>query len=122
MSLWILPENVTSKDGAGAEIALGEVRGKPLLLKLGITRIMEQESLEVVIWGSSDRSSWKKLQAFPRKCYCGTYSLLLDLERFPEVRHLRAEWKMNRWRPVDRSPLFGFYLVAEEPKFQAVGV
>jgi hypothetical protein len=121
MPMLILPESVARQDGAGAEIALDANRGKPLRLTLGITRIIEQESLEVSIVGSSDRSNWEKLQVFPQKFYCGTYSLLLDLTRFPEVRHIRAEWKMNRWGSREIPPLFGFYLLAEEPKLQAVG-
>jgi len=121
MALWILPESVARQDGTGAEIALDATRGKPLLLTLGITRIMEQESLEVSIWGSSDRRTWGKLQVFPQKFYCGTYTLALDLSRFPEIRYIRAQWKMNRWSRSGSGPLFGFYLLADQPRLQAVG-
>jgi len=121
MKLEILPESVARKDGFGADIALGLYRGKPLLLTLGITRSMEQESLEVSLWGSPDRRNWERLQVFPQKFYCGNYPVLLDLSRFPETRYLRAHWKMNRWGHVDDAPLFGFYLRAEEPKLHAVG-
>jgi len=120
MSLLLLPENVARQDGIGAEIALDSNCGKPLLLTLGITRSMEQEALEISIWGSTDRRNWGKLQVFPQKFYCGTYSSHLDLTRFPEIRFLRAHWKMNRWGQAD-DPLFGFYLTAEEPRFQTVG-
>jgi|SRR5579872_1126038 len=121
MSLWILPESVARQDGIGAEIALDANRGKSLLLTLGITRIMEQESLEVSLWGSSDGVAWGKLHVFPHKFYCGTYSLLVDLARFPEIRYIRAQWKMKRWARGEAVPLFGFYLLAEEPHLQAVG-
>jgi hypothetical protein len=121
MELFILPESVARQDGFGAEIALDSNRSKPLLLTLGITRSMEQESLEVSLWGSSDRRHWAKLQSFPQKFYCGTYSLLLDLSRSPDIRYVRAHWKMNRWGRGDDAPLFGFYLRAEEPKLHAVG-
>ena len=120
MSLEILPESVARENGAGAEIALDSNRGKSLLLTLGITRSMEQESLEISIWGSTDRKNWGKLHVFPQKFYCGTYSLVLDLARFPEIRFVRAEWKVNSWGR-DIAPLFGFYLRAEEPKIHAVG-
>lgn len=121
MALLILPESVARQDGSGAEIALESNRGKSLLLTLGITRIVEQESLEVSIWGSSDLKNWGKLHVFPQKFYCGTYSLHLDLARFPEIRYLRAQWKMNRWGLRETEPLFGFYLHADEPKLHAVG-
>ncbi len=120
MLLLLLPENVARQDGFGSEIALESKRGKPLLLKLGITRSMEQEALEISIWGSSDRRNWAMLQVFPQKFYCGTYTLHLDLSRLPEIRYLRAHWKMNRWARGE-DPLFGFYLTAEERRYQTVG-
>ena len=51
---------------------------------------------------------------FPQKFYCGTYPLVLDLTPHPHIRYLRGQWKMNRWGPRDTTPLFGFYLTAEE--------
>ncbi len=121
MSRFLLPEGVARQDGAGAVVALDESCGKTLLLTLGITRSLEQESLEVSIWGSADRRSWVLLETFPQKFYCGTYSLTIDLARRPEIRHVRAQWKMNRWGRGETTPLFGFYVTAEEPKLQAVG-
>jgi hypothetical protein len=121
MPLLILPENVARQDGIGESIALKSSAGKPLLLTLGITRILEQESLEVSLWGSKDCSNWGKLHVFPQKFYCGTYSLNLDLRRFPEIRYLRAQWRMNRWGHGAQAPLFGFYLMADEPRLHAVG-
>jgi hypothetical protein len=121
MSKFLLPEGVARQDGVGAVVALDESRGKTLLLTLGITRSLEQQSLEVSIWGSADRKGWALLETFPQKFYCGTYSLAIDLARRPEIRHVQAHWKMNRWGRGETTPLFGFYLMAEEPKLQAVG-
>jgi hypothetical protein len=101
----------------GPEIALGKSTGN-VLLTLGITRIMEQESLDLTIWGSSG-DSWKQIAAFPQKFYCGTYSLLLNLKRNPEVTAIRAQWKMARWGRGDLTPLFGFYVFAEEANLAA---
>lgn len=117
----LLPENVARHNGTGAEIALESARGKLLLLTLEVTRIVEQETLEVSIWGSPNASSWKPLGVFPRKDYCGTYSQALDLAANPEIRFLRAEWKMSRWGCAEPTPLFEFSLSAEEPKLHAVG-
>jgi hypothetical protein len=118
--MYVLPENVARQDGAGAGIALEATRGKPLLLTLGITRIIQQESLEVSIWGSVNKENWKLLQVFPRKFYCGTYSMLLDLTRHSEIRYIRAQWIVDCWA-AEHEPLFGFYLSAEEAKMRAVG-
>jgi hypothetical protein len=122
LSLYLLPENIARQDGFSEVIALGSKCGKPLLLTLGITRIVEQESLELLLWGSADQREWIVLAAFPKKFYCGDYPLLLDLARHPEVRFLRSQWKLSCWGyGAEATPLFGFYLTAEDPKLQAVG-
>ncbi|HEX8986154.1 MAG TPA: hypothetical protein VF767_11990, partial [Bryobacteraceae bacterium] len=84
---FLLPEAVIREDGEGPVIGLGPSQGKPLLLTLGITRIIEQESLDVSIWGSADNADWgaKPLASFPQKFYCGTYQFLLDLSERPDV-------------------------------------
>jgi hypothetical protein len=117
---FFLPESVAHQDGAGPVIGLDEDRGKPLLLTLGITRTIEQESLEISLWGSPDKENWQVLATFPQKFYCGTYSLLLDLSRQFDIGYLRVQWKMSCWGRSDAGPLFGFYLLAEEAKLHAV--
>jgi hypothetical protein len=119
---FLLPESVARQDGAGAEIALETDCGKSLLLTLGIDLTVEQESLEISVWGSPDQRAWKLLQAFPQKFYCGTYSLPLDLTRHPDVRFLRAQWRMSRWGAGETTPMFGFYLAAQQSKVHAAGV
>ncbi len=121
MAIFVLPENVARQSGTGAVLALDADRGKTLLLTLGITRIIRHQSLEVAIWGSPNGDNWQLLQVFPKKFYCGTYSLLLDLARHPEIKYLRAGWTMDCWEQNETAPLFGFYLYAEESKMRAVG-
>ena len=113
---FLFPETVVRDDGAGYAVGLATAQGTALEITLGITRIQEQESLDVSIWGSADGSDWgaKPLSAFPQKFYCATYPVLLDLTAHPEVRFLRAEWKMNRWGRGDPKPLFAFYVFAEQ--------
>jgi hypothetical protein len=120
---FLLPEAVIREDGEGPEMSLGASQGKLLLLTLGITRIIEQESLDISIWGSADKVNWgaKPLVSFPQKFYCGTYQLLLDLAPYPEVRHLRARYKVNRWGHGEPKPLFGAYLFVQETQQRAVG-
>ena len=111
---FLLPETTVREAGQSTDIDLGDVQSGPLVLTMGITRIIEQQSIDVSIWGSVDGAEWgaKPLLAFPQKFYCGTYQLLLDLEDQP-VRFLRAKWHVNRWGKGDPKPLFGFYLVAQ---------
>jgi hypothetical protein len=118
---FLFPEGIAREDGHGAEISLGESPARPLLLTLGITRILEQGSLDISIWGSADGQAWQPLASFPQKFYCGTYSLMLDLSRRLEIRYLRAQWRMSRWGGGDSKPLAGFYLFAEVAKMQVAG-
>ena len=113
---FLLPESIARADGKGPENDLGPKRGKLLVLTLGITRILEQESLEVSVWGSSDSETWggRPLAVFPPKFYCGIYSILLNLASRPDVRYVRVQWKMSRWSKREVTPMFGFYLYAEE--------
>ena len=112
--VFLLPEGVVRENGQGPEVALESVQEKSLLVTLGVTRILERETLEVTILGSSDGTAWQPLVTYPKKSYCGTYSLLLDLSQHPEVRHLRVEWHMSRWDQRKSKPVFAFYVCMEE--------
>lgn len=112
----LLPESIARAEGTGPEFDLGSKRGKLLVLTLGITRILEQESLEVSILGSPDGERWglRPLATFPPKFYCGIYSILLNLAAQPDIRYVRVSWKMSRWTKGEAMPMFGFYVYAEE--------
>src|SRR6476619_362846 len=112
---FLLPETTIREAGASAELDLGRPAGTVILLTLGITRIIEQESLDVSIWGSADGADWgtKPLASFPQKFYCGTYQILLDLSEHPEIKQLRVKWGLNRWGKGDPKPLFTVYLFVQ---------
>ncbi len=116
----LLPENIAQQNGSGAAIALDDDRGSALLLKLGITRCSESESLEVLVMGSPDGEHWTLLETFPRRNFCGTYSLLLDLSDRTEIRYLQAQWRMSSWGSHKGAPLFEFYLAAEPAAMHAL--
>jgi len=113
---FLLPEQLVSTDGVGSPLDLGPDRGKLLVLTLAVDHVLEQEALHVSVWGSVNGTDWgsRPLAAFTPKCYCGMYSQLLNLAKYPEVRYLRAAWRMSRWCKGNSEPLFGFYLLAEE--------
>jgi hypothetical protein len=48
---FLLTETTVREAGTGPEVALGEQKGGTLVLTLGITRIIEQESIDLSIWG-----------------------------------------------------------------------
>ena|SRR5947209_4142977 len=113
---FLLPETVARQDGTGPAIDVGNAAGKPLLLTLGITRIIEQESLDIAVHVSADGQTWseKPIITFPQKFYCGVYTLVVDLSGNSEAKYLRVQWKMNRWGRGEPTPLFGFYVFAQE--------
>ncbi len=121
---FLLPETTVREAGTGEPIDLGEMQGDTLVLTLGITRIIVQESIDISVWGSADGSDWgaKPLIAFPQKFYCGTYQILLDVSERP-VRYLRTKWQVNRWGKGDPKPLFTLYLFVQamERQMAAVG-
>jgi hypothetical protein len=113
---FIVEEAVRREDGASPPLDISGAQGSTLLLTLGITRIIEQESLDISVHGSKDGTEWlpKPVAAFPQKFYLGTYSILVDLADEADVRFLRIQWKMSRWGRGDPKPMFGFYVFAEK--------
>jgi hypothetical protein len=112
---FLLEERDVRQDESGPTVHLGDTAPEYLNVTLGITRIIEQESLDVSIWASSDGQTWseKPVAVFPQKFYCGVYTLLVDLSERRDTRYLRAQWKLNRWGRGEPTPLFGMYLFAQ---------
>jgi hypothetical protein len=108
----LLGESIFREDGQGPTVALGDRQGRLLLLTLHINRVIDQQSLEVSIWGSADGLNWDlvPILSLPRKYYCGSYEVHLDLSSLPHVQCLRAKWSMSRWARDARKPLFAFHI------------
>jgi hypothetical protein len=108
-SCYLLPETVAEQDGLGPVVLADP---KSTVVTLAITTAVEQEQLDVTVWGSSDGENWgeRPVAKFCHKSYCGSYSLPVDLSRLPGVRHLRLKWQMSRWGGGRGRPLFGFYV------------
>jgi hypothetical protein len=120
---FLLPETTVREAGSGAELDLGHPQSGALVLTLGITRIIEQESIDVSVWASEDGQDWgaKPVVSFPQKFYCGTYQILMDLaER--RVKYLRVKWQVNRWGKGDPKPLFTFYVFVQAMQQQLAAV
>jgi hypothetical protein len=122
---FLLPETTVREAGTGPNIDLDQKQGGTLILTLGITRIIEQESIDISIWGSADGMDFgtKPLVTYPQKFYCGTYQIVLDMSDHPDVRFVRTRWQVNRWGKGDPKPLFTIYLFAQQmqPKMAAAG-
>jgi hypothetical protein len=79
-------------------------------LTLDITRIIEQESLEISIFASCDGEVWgaKPIFSYPQKFYRGEYPFLLDLTQHAEAKFIRAHWEVARWGRGAETPMFEF--------------
>lgn len=106
---------VTAK-GDGSAVDISTASHRVFLLQLNITRILEQQALDVSVFGSADGNTWgqKALTAFPQKFYRGEHPLLLDLRQQPEIRFLRAHWDVNRWGRGPETAMFQFQLRLRE--------
>lgn len=101
-------------DGAAFDISASTTR--TFFCVLTITDQIEQESLDVSIWGSVDGQDFgkKPLLKLPQQFYQGTCKMVLDVSLRPEVKFLRAKWEMNRWGRVTPVPMFVAGLALEE--------
>jgi hypothetical protein len=103
------------------EISGSETR--TFLCSMFISDQIEQESVDISVWGSSDGQDWGKLPLLkmPQRFYRGETRQVLDLSLKPEIRFLRAKWELFRWGRVAPHPMFvlGFRLT-EIPAFVRV--
>lgn len=108
------PGSVVEASGDGAAVEVPANGPRLFVLELIITQVIEQESLEISIWGSPDGQDWGKmpLLKFPQQFYCGAARMALDLSDRPELRFIRPRWELNRWGRGVPKPRFTFGLLA----------
>lgn len=107
---------VATVKGDGQTIDVSESSARILLATLSITKIIEQESLDVSLFGSADGSTWdpKSIAAFRQEFYTGETPLLLDLTAHPHVKFVRAHWEVARWGRGTETPMFEFGVTLRE--------
>jgi hypothetical protein len=107
---------VVSAKGDGSAVDVNAASSRVFLVTLAITKIIEQESLDLSIYGSADGTTWgaKSIAAFPQKFYCGESPLLLDLTAHEDVKFVRAHWEVARWGRGTETPMFEFGAVLKE--------
>ena len=115
--LQLIPENTRMEtNGEGAAFDISASPSRTFLCRLTVTDQIEQESLDVSIWGSPDGETWTKkpLLRLPQQFYRGTTKLILDLSLRPEIKFIRARWELFRWGRVSPIPMFVAGLDLEE--------
>jgi hypothetical protein len=105
-------------EGQPHEIAASVTR--TFICAMFITEQIEQESVDISVWGSADGQDFGKLPLLkmPQRFYRGETRQILDLTMKPEIKFLRAKWDLARWGRVAPLPMFvvGFSLT-EIPAF-----
>jgi len=103
-------------NGDGEPVNVSASKTRTFLCRLAVTDQIEQESLDVSIWGSTDGNDFgkKPLLKLPQQFYRGTTKMVLDISLRPEVTFLRAKWELNRWGRVSPTPMFVVDLRLEE--------
>jgi hypothetical protein len=121
----IPPGTRLTANGDGEALNIDSSQTRTFLCSMDITEQIEQESVDVSIWGSVDGQDWGKmpLLKMPQRFYRGDTRQVLDLAMKPEIRFLRAKWELTRWGRVAPHPMFvlGFYLI-EIPAFASQAV
>jgi hypothetical protein len=113
----LVPDGTTVEGpGQGDPLELDLWAGKPILLILQISDVLEQESLHVSIWCSADGANWgtQALFWFPQKFYSGATPAALDLGQRPDIKFLQARWETNRWGRGIPRPHFRFSVDVQE--------
>lgn len=117
LELKLIPaETKLDSNADGQPFDISSSLSRTFLCALTVSDQLEQESLDVSIWGSPDGQQFgkKPLLKIPQQFYRGTTKMVLDLSLRAEVRFLRARWELNRWGRVAPTPLFVAGLHLEE--------
>ncbi len=112
----VAEKTVINAKGDGTAVDVSAAGNRVFLATLYITNIIEQESLDVSIYGSVDGATWpaKPIVAFPQKFYRGEHPLLVDLTQHADVKWVRAHWEASRWGRGTETPMFEFQVTLKE--------
>jgi hypothetical protein len=112
----VAEKTVVTAKGDGPAVDVSAAASRVFLLTLDITNIIEQESLDVSVYGSADGAAWspKPIVCFPQKFYREQAPLLLDLTAHPDVKFVRAHWDVARWGRGTEAAMFEFGVTLRE--------
>jgi hypothetical protein len=115
-TLLVAEKTVVNAKGDSPAVDVSAAANRVFLLALDVTNIIEQESLEISVFGSADGAAWdaKPLMTYPQEFYRGQYPLLLDLTAHSNVKFVRAHWEVARWGRGAETPMFEFGLRIKE--------
>lgn len=104
----IPPGTLVQENGHGEAVDIRTSSTRTFFCIMLIRDQIEQESLDVSIWGSADGENWgtQPLLRLPQQFYKGETRAVLELTLVPEVNFIRGAWELNRWGRVAPLPMF----------------
>lgn len=107
-SILIPPGTALTGKGQGAAIDVSAANGRNFLLTLTISEAVEQEYLELSVYGSADGTQFgtAPIVTLPQRFYVGDYPVLLDLSSRPDIGFVRVAWDCVRWGRGELNPRF----------------
>ena len=109
MELDLIPAGTRlTANGEGEPRDISASQTRTFICSMNIAEQIEQESVDISIWGSADGQDFGKmpLLKMPQRFYRGETRQILDLSHRPEIRFLRAKWELARWGRVAPHPMF----------------
>jgi hypothetical protein len=109
MEFNLIPQGtLVQENGHGAATDVRNSPTRTFFCILEISDQIEQESVDVSIWGSADGEGWgaHPILKLPQQFYRGETRAALDLSMVPAVNFIRAGWELNRWGRVAPLPMF----------------
>jgi hypothetical protein len=96
------------ENGEGEAVDVSASSTRTFFCVMVITDQLEQESIDVSIWGSPDGQNWgtHPILKLPQRFYRGETRAVLELVLRPELKFIRARWDLNRWGRVAPLPMF----------------
>ena len=104
------------ENGEGEKVDISVSSTRTFFCVMIITDQIEQESIDVSIWGSADGENWgaHPILKLPQSFYRGDTRAVLELVLVPEIKFIRARWELNRWGRVAPLPMFRVGLRLQE--------
>src|SRR6266853_3264093 len=109
MEFELIPRGtLVTESGYGVAVAIRASQTRTFFCLMDITDQIEQESVDVSIWGSADSEKWDAhpILKLPQQFYRGETRAVLDLTLVAEINFIRAGWELNRWGRVAPLPMF----------------
>jgi hypothetical protein len=109
MEFNLIPFNTRLEEkGDGEMVDISGSATRTFFCTMLITDQIEQEALDLSIWGSADGQNWgtHPLLKLPQRFYRGETRAVLELAFRPDLKFIRARWELNRWGRGTPLPMF----------------